>query len=306
MNFTFLIFLGTFISLRVCIKVFNFKKTQNTNLTNFASTTLENIPLESLPRKFTVCTSHQQGRIDKNTKTVFVIYEDVNRKIPWLSVGFWENGLLWANLEDTYWYLLDQMPVNEIFGWVHICTQLDLDREVIRTSVNGRESKVVEEVRTSSSPPRLYMMLGVVEHSWYQGQAQYHGKVTNIRIYRDIGEVNMENMTSSPCASFNLQTFMLWEQMQWSLTEAVEVITVRDEKFCTASNKYNVMLPSSVTYEAAKDACFKLREGSITEPAVLELDSSILLTTCPYTWTPYTDTELENRFINEHTGEVVE
>ena len=95
---------------------------------------------------------------------------------------------------------------------------------------------------------------------------------------------------------------MLWEEMEWNLTEDVATITLRDEDFCRDSNTFNVMLPVPMTYGEAKDSCLKLGKGSISEPA--QLDSSVMLDPCPYTWTPYTDIAVENRFINEYTGQV--
>ena len=302
-NTIFVSLLLASVSLSLSIKVFNFKKTSSKTDGSFTEAKLENVPTENLPSQFTLCTSHLQGRIDQNTKTIFVIYRDQEHTQPWLSVGFWEEGLLWANLENEYWYLLYQIPVSRIFGWAHICTEIDLVEGVIRCSVNGLEVRQVEEVKRERLPPRLYLRLGVVHHNWYQDNlVQFHGQVTNIRVYRDLAGLQLESLTGSPCLHSYAETFMLWDEMEWNLTEDVATITLRDEDFCRDSNTFNVMLPVPMTYGEAKDSCLKLGKGSISEPA--QLDSSVMLDPCPYTWTPYTDIAVENRFINEYTGQV--
>ena len=57
------------------VQVFNFKKTSEGGNVSLSRALLENVPLEKLPRQFTICSSHLQGRVSRNTKTVFVIYQ---------------------------------------------------------------------------------------------------------------------------------------------------------------------------------------------------------------------------------------
>ena len=76
--------------------------------------------------------------------------QDQDHLVPWLSLGFWNTGQLWANVDNKYWYMLEQVPVSELLFWTHICAGLDLDRAVITTSVNGRPGRLVEDVRQCS------------------------------------------------------------------------------------------------------------------------------------------------------------
>ena len=58
----------------VClVKVFNFNlEDRNVSLSRAL---LDNVPSQQLPRQMTVCSSHLQGRVSRNTHTVFVIYQ---------------------------------------------------------------------------------------------------------------------------------------------------------------------------------------------------------------------------------------
>ena len=58
----------------VClVKVFNFNlEGRNVSLSRAL---LDNVPSQQLPRQMTVCSSHLQGRVSRNTHTVFIIYQ---------------------------------------------------------------------------------------------------------------------------------------------------------------------------------------------------------------------------------------
>ena len=155
----------------------------------------------------------------------------------------------------------------------------------------------------SPAASRLFLSLGVVQHNWETAITQFLGKVTNIRLYRGLAGEEMEEMTRSPCLPSSLQTFLLWEEMEWEVRGEVEEKTVEDRMFCSESQHYPVLLPSPGSYQAAKDACFKLGEGTIAEPATSERLS--IGEDCRFIWTPYTDAEVEGTFVNDYTGEVV-
>ena len=58
------------------VKVFTFKlPSSGADKASLSRALLENVPQEKLPRQLTVCSSHLQGRVSQNTKTVFVIYQ---------------------------------------------------------------------------------------------------------------------------------------------------------------------------------------------------------------------------------------
>ena len=55
------------------VKMFNFNlEDRNVSLSRAV---LDNVPAEQLPRQMTVCSSHLQGRVSRNTHTVFIIYQ---------------------------------------------------------------------------------------------------------------------------------------------------------------------------------------------------------------------------------------
>ena len=165
---------------------------------------------------------------------------------------------------------------------------------------------LAEDVRPlSSSMPRLFLSLGVVQHNWDTALHQFLGKVTNIRVYRGLAEAEgeMEEMTRSPCLPSSLQTFLLWEEMEWEVTGEAELKTLEDAMFCSQSQHHPVLLPTPMSYHAAKDACFKLGEGTIATPA--SVHGLSIGETCRFIWTPYTDAESEGTFVNDYTGKIV-
>ena len=145
---------------------------------------LSNYPEEILPQQFIICSSSLQGRIGVNTKTLYVIYDDENYQDPWLSIGFWEKGVLWANIENMEWYLLGQVLVTDLFRWIHICVEIDLIKSTIKTSINGKNTTIVQDVKKISNVPKLYLVLGVVDNGWYEEQYQFDGQITNIQLLK--------------------------------------------------------------------------------------------------------------------------
>ena len=145
---------------------------------------LSNYPEEILPQQFIICSSSLQGRIGVNTKTLYVIYDDENYQDPWLSIGFWEKGVLWANIENMEWYLLGQVLVTDLFRWIHICVEIDLMKSTIKTSINGKNTTIVQDVKKISNVPKLYLVLGVVDNGWYEEQYQFDGQITNIQLLK--------------------------------------------------------------------------------------------------------------------------
>ena len=158
-------------------------------------------------------------------------------------------------------------------------------------------------MRKVAAPPRLFLSLGVVQHNWEMEVHQFLGKVTNIRVYRGLAGEEMKEMTGSPCLPSSLQTFLLWEQMEWEVSGEAEVETMPDSMFCSEWPHHPVLLPTPMSYPAAKDACFKLGMGTIAEPA--SVDGLSIGETCRFIWTPYTDAEVEGTFVNDYTGAVV-
>ena len=147
-----------------------------------SSAKLVNYPEEFLPKQFVICSSTLQGRIGENTKTLYILYRDEDNLVPWFSIGFWENAMLWANVDDSEWVLLGQVLFWDLFRWVHICFELDLENSVIKTSINGQNTTVVEDIKKMSLTPEAHLVVGVVDHSWEEEKFQFDGIITNIHI----------------------------------------------------------------------------------------------------------------------------
>ena len=152
------------------------------NEQEISSAKLQNYPEEFLPQQFVICSSSLQGRIGDKTKALYVLYEDESQQVPWLSVAFWEKGLLWANFKNSEWYLLGQVLVTDLFRWTHICLEIDLINSIFKTSINGENSTVVKDIKKISFVPRLHLVIGVVHNSWFKEQHQFDGLITNIHL----------------------------------------------------------------------------------------------------------------------------
>ena len=180
----FMIFLISHINSGISLTIFQSKPGDVDETQQISAAKLSNYPEEILPQQFVICSSSLQGRIGLNTKTLYVVYEDENYRDPWLSIGFWEKGVLWANIEDMKWYLLGEVMVSDLFRWIHICVEIDLAKSTIKTSINGKNTTIVQDVKKISSVPKLYLVLGVVDNSWYEEQYQYNGQITNIHLLK--------------------------------------------------------------------------------------------------------------------------
>ena len=141
-------------------RAFIFGKKENLIQEGFSSAVLENVPSQSLPSKFTICSSHRQEQFNsENTHSIFVIYQDQQRTKHWLSYGFWTNGKFWLNVKKDFWYSSKDMWVeNEVFlDWIHICVGIDTENNKYVASINNRTFEPSESITSMTPAPKLYM-----------------------------------------------------------------------------------------------------------------------------------------------------
>ena len=184
MKLVIVIILTSHINGGISLTIFQSKPGDGDDTQQISSAKLNNYPEEILPQQFVICSSSLQGRIGQDTKTLYVIYEDENYRDPWFSIGFWEKGVLWANFEDVEWYLLGQVLVSDLFRWIHICVEVDLIKSTIKTSINGKNTTIVKDMKKISDAPKLYLVLGVVDNSWYEERYQFNGQISNIQVLK--------------------------------------------------------------------------------------------------------------------------
>ena len=145
------------------IKVFEFKKSNNSNSIPFA--TLQNDAIVELQNNITICTTHKQDKINTiHDRTIYIIYKEESYQSPWFSIGFWTLGRLWANVADEHWYNLGNATSEKFLDWMHICVEIDLNQKTLRASI---QQKLFPMVNASGLTPeqKLFLKLGVVEHS---------------------------------------------------------------------------------------------------------------------------------------------
>ena len=177
-----LLFLSSFllISLQVSgIKVFEFNEGNN-----LSSATVTN----ALPDQFLICSSHTQQVVNTpNTRTIYVLYKDSSFTTPWLSIGFYKNNILWANIRFNYWYILGQVTRETLLYWVHICVEVDTIKGMLRASINGGNVTTVTNVQGLTPVPKLHLRLGVVHESYHlQQPEQFIGAVANVNILNKV------------------------------------------------------------------------------------------------------------------------
>ena len=165
------------------LKIFNFHKHEpTTSGGTFSTMTLTNVPNETLPEIFTICSTHKQFEWNTaNTHHIYTIYRDENHEHPWFSIGFWESRTLWARMDSSIWYNTGNfLPLEMIRGWITICVQIN-DRDSTISSSIGGHSVVVEKIGKIHERPRFYLKLGLCDEILLPEDNQFNGTIAKIR-----------------------------------------------------------------------------------------------------------------------------
>ena len=137
LNLTFLCLLLAF-HISTGKMIFEFNKNFGSSNSGFSAAILENQKPAKIPYQFILCSSHFQREVNTpSTQTIYVIYDD-KFVTPWFSIGIWSRNILWANIENRYWYKVGKVLQKDFANWIHICLKIDINKQEIETSVNGR------------------------------------------------------------------------------------------------------------------------------------------------------------------------
>ena len=185
MNFTFvkLFYIFSFFFHGMPFQIFNFGKHETTTTETFSTMTLTNVPNQTLPKIFTICSTHKQFEWNTdNTHHIYTVYRDENHKHPWFSIGFWESRSLWARMDSSIWYNTGNfLPLEMIQGWITICVEINEKNSTISSSIGG-QSVVVAKIGKIDTRPRFYLKLGLCDEFVYPpNDFQFYGTIAKIR-----------------------------------------------------------------------------------------------------------------------------
>ena len=173
----------------------------------------------------------------------------------------------------------------------------------IQTFIGGKHWSLVEGVNLKP-PEKFYLRLGIVDHSYWETNYQFHGKIANINIYEK---------THNPCNEEIKDSIIAWSEMQWKvLGNDVTEIKV-EEDFCSIFKFLYLRVPLRWGINESRNLCKKLGNGTLLDfddPTNLSLVNPNLLygskwdfDYCECLWSAY---KLSNeKIINENTNETV-
>ena len=241
----------------------------------------------------------------QNTHTIYVLYTNSSFLVPWFSIGIWSQNGLWANVNDQEWINLGQISSQLLLNWLHICLNLNIVKGSIETFVGGKSLALAEGVKNLKPPGKVYLRLGIVDHSYWETNHQFHGKISNINIYKK---------THNPCDKEIKDSLINWSEMEWRVVgNDVSEIDVEDD-FCTNFKFTHLRFPLRWGRQESKNICKKFGNGTLLDfddPSDLSLfDLKLLYGSrwdfdyCECLWSAYIINSM-GEIINENTNETV-
>ena len=278
--------------------------------------TLTTSPVKVLPETFVLCTSHKQNMMDGNG-FFHVLGEDGQ---PWLSLWF-----IQATAEEEIQlaaifgaqgvsFFLGGIPKFKVKVWYHICSSVDTVNGTFSTAVNGDLigkglEGVTELKKNKPRDMQSKLVIGAWINTWSnQGHQfhQFHGAVSNLRLFSPAYRNDLEKLSWSPCSSDH-GDYLTWGEMIWGLTgngaregESRWSVCHEHETEDTA-----LALPIPITHTRALDVCNML--GRAVLPTVsnqsqlrgyMDWYNRTTSASCSHIWTPYSDVKEEGEFVN--------
>ena len=284
--------------------IFEFNKNFGLSNSGFSAAILENQKPAKIPYQFILCSSHFQREVNTpSTHTIYVIYDD-KFVTPWFSIGIWSRNILWANIENRYWYKVGKVLQKDFANWIHICLKIDIDKQEIETSVNGRSFNKTVLRKFQKVPKKLNLKIGMVHHSDIATPNQFIGKVSNIQILKDDDEISLTNVTKDLCKNREELSILTWSNMKWNINgKSVKFFDTDSSYICSNSSYIDLYVPfqnDKMTRDRGTEVCSKLGNGEIST-----LNHPIQINECVVFWTPYLFSLKEEIAYNEYSREPV-
>ena len=271
-------------------KIFDFDTIPSENV--LSSAVIANKPDTPLPKDFILCSSHFQKTIDtENDHGIYILYQEEELLNPWLSVGFWNDNILWANVAFNYWYEFGSVPDYFFEKWIHICLKIDVEGKSIEANVNGESLNTVFDVEGLTPTPKFNLRLGIVNMSYDSTVNQFHGQISNIHLIKN-GKHKLSSLSTSACKMERISNNLLWDDMMWTRTNINETF-LDGRRICQNSEYTLLRVPLKWTYEESINVCLKFGGGQIAgienpiEPKNWTFQKQIYGVGCKKFWTSY-------------------
>ena len=268
---------------------------------------LTNLPEESFPDHFIICSSIKHSKI--NAKSPFVLLGE-NEK-PWLAFSFWnyDTGvILWAEIQGT-WTKLDNVDRPWTHVWIHLCADVDTITGNFSVSLNGKQPMMATNSKLVTNKPKKITTR--LEVRWNQNsiyaaaEVQFIGSLTNLNIFYSSQEYSLVRVSKKPCTDGD---YMAWSKIEFK--QEVEAMKVtEDDNVCTAKDSYDIVLPMMASWHEADHQCKGL--GLMTQVenpkqlnSTVELVERSLLP-CTGIWMPISDEDEEGVFKDTNSGDLV-
>ena len=202
------------------------------------------------------------------------------------------------------WYNLGKIPSHLLLDWIHICLDINTAKGNIQTFVGGKNFSLVEGVNLNNPPEKFYLRLGIVDHSYWEANYQFYGKISDISIHQ----------RHNPCNEEMNDSLILWSEMQWNVKgNDVKEINVEDN-FCSNFSFINLRVPLRYEKEESQKVCKRFGNGTLLDfddPSNLSIVNPNLLygskwdfDYCECLWTGYKLIS-KDKVINENTNKTV-
>ena len=300
--FLFFLFFLCNLSVNLAVKTIEFDK--NHLESTLSSAILANNPLLKLPEHFILCSSHYQSHINtKNTRTIYVLYQDENMTIPWLNIGIWQEKRLWANVHHESWHRLGNLDSQDLFEWIHICLEINLVKEAMSANINGKQFGFTKVAGLNPSVDLGFnIRLGIVHHSTPDTKEQFYGKLANIQLLRPIDD-GIANLMNSLCINKPNISILSWSDMKWTFSgNDSRELEIDSSLICPTSPYADLKVPLKWTKYRAADICSKLGNGKITSFSInTNGNQDNFENECDRYWTPYVYSLTKGIVRNENT-----
>ena len=206
---------------------------------------------EELPDTFILCSSSKQARFDFRGFYA-VLGEDGSQ---WLtiyveSVSVFES--IWLQWNKG-WYKAAILENVRLALWYHVCLEVDLQSSQIITAVNGKRMETIVGNNITNRPSTLQMVVGKWE-SFTSHVVQFQGSVTNIQMFTDSSDHNIEALSSEPCRQQG--DLLAWNPEYWRVEgERWILVEETEDSVCDQGSTYIIAIPVEMGIHEAMDIC---------------------------------------------------
>ena len=252
-----------------------------------------------LPNTFILCSSSKQARFD-DYDFYSVLGDDGTQ---WLNIYFEQLPkavVIWIIFNKNH-YKVGNLENPKVNFWYHVCLYIDLEKNRITASLNGRIVGTVLGKNVTNSPKTLHMVLGKSNSI----EEQFQGSATNIQVFTVSPDHNISSLSSEPCGVQG--DLLAWHPEDWRVEgERWLLVEETGDSVCDQGNNYTIAIPVEMGIHEAMDICRMMLNNSIMpyqkdKPSLYAFSSwyhNITDKQCAYIWVPLTDEECDGVFLD--------